>query len=33
MVKAKKTKNKLVGPFLEKYLGKVELLSEVSSEI
>jgi hypothetical protein len=33
MVKAKKSKNKLIGPFLEKHLGKVELISEVSSEI
>lgn len=33
MVKATKSKNKLLAPFLTQYLGPVELLSEVSSEI
>lgn len=33
MVKKFKTKNKVVMPFLQQYFGKVELLSEISSEI
>ena len=33
MVKKLKTKNKVVMPFLQQYFGKVELLSEISSEI
>lgn len=33
MVKKLKTRNQKVGPFLKSIFGKVELLSEVSSEI
>ena len=33
MVKKFKTKNKVVMPFLQEYFGKVELISEISSEI